>query len=114
MNNKTNIRHWESAHNDWLRTLDFYKEEIGILNNRLKEIAGKNTGKEVGMQVEHFQNAFILPCDYIEEQEHAIHLNLAEIAGKSPRSRDLYPIRCCYRPFRIAGTRLRRFNVSKV
>ena len=30
-NRRTNIRHWSVAHNDWLRALKFYKDEIDIL-----------------------------------------------------------------------------------
>jgi hypothetical protein len=84
MNNKANIRHWHSTHKDWLRALNFYKEEIGILNDRLTEIAGKNTGKETSRQVEHFQNQFILHRNNIEELEHAIHRNLSKIADEIP------------------------------
>ena len=78
--NTTNIRHWQSTHNDWLRALNFYKEEINILNDRLTEIAGKYTSKEVAVQVEHFQNQFILHRDNEEKMEHNIRLNLEQIA----------------------------------
>lgn len=78
--NTTNIRHWQSTHNDWLRALNFYKEEINILNDRLTEIAGKYTSKEVVVQVEHFQNQFILHRDNEEKLEHNIRLNLEQIA----------------------------------
>lgn len=82
MNKKVNIRHWQSAHNDWLRALDFYKEEITILSNRLTEIAGKNTAHEISAQVEHFQNQFILHLNNIDELKHAIKINLGQIAAE--------------------------------
>lgn len=78
--NTTNIRHWQSTHNDWLRALNFYKEEIKILNGRLTEIAGKYTSNEVAAQVEHFQNQFILHRNNEEKLEHDIRLNLEQIA----------------------------------
>ena len=78
--NTTNIRHWQSTHNDWLRALNFYKGEINILNDRLTEIAGKYTSNEVAVQVEHFQNQFILHRDNEERLEHDIRLNLEQIA----------------------------------
>lgn len=78
--NTTNIRHWQSTHNDWLRALNFYKEEIKILNGRLTEIAGKYTSNEVATQVEHFQNQFILHRNNEEKLEHDIRLNLEQIA----------------------------------
>lgn len=80
MNRKTNIRHWHNSHTDWLRALNFYKGELGILGNRLVEVAGKNTSQEVGAQVEHFQNAFVLHLNNIEELEHDIKASLARIA----------------------------------
>ena len=80
MNNRTNIRHWHSAHRDWLRALKFYNEEISILNDRLTEIAGKNSGHEVSAQVEHYQNSFILHRNNVEQLERDIHRNLEKIA----------------------------------
>jgi len=82
MNIRTNIRHWHSAHSDCLRTLKFYKEEIGILTERLAEIAQKNTAYEVTVQVEHFQNAFILHRNNIDELSHAIRQNITRVAGE--------------------------------
>lgn len=82
MNNKTNIRHWHSTHNDWLRALDFYQEEIGILNERLTEISGKNSSQEITTQAEHFQNAFIQHRNNIEKLEHEIRQSLHKIAGE--------------------------------
>jgi len=83
MNNKANIRHWHNTYNDWLRALDFYKDEIGILTERLTEMAGKNTGHEVAAQVEHFQNAFLLHRNNIDELKHAINSNLSAIANEA-------------------------------
>lgn len=82
MNKRKNIRHWHSLHNDWLRALKFYEEELAILNDRLTEIAGKNTSTEIGAQVEHYQNSFILHRNNINELEHAIHSNLEKVASE--------------------------------
>lgn len=80
MSNKKNIKHWKSSHNDWLRALTFYKGEIDILEQRLTDIAGRNTGKEVSIQIEHFQNQFFIHRNTIKELEHSIRLNLENIA----------------------------------
>lgn len=82
MNKRVNIRHWHSAHNDWLRALNFYKDEIAILSQRLTEIAGKNTSREAGAQIEHFQNQFIVCRNNIEELEHVVKLNLSRIGDE--------------------------------
>ncbi|XZF15713.1 hypothetical protein ACTHGU_06220 [Chitinophagaceae bacterium MMS25-I14] len=77
--NKTNIRHWQSTHNDWLRALDFYNDEINILKGRLNEIAAKNTGKNVMAQVEHFENQFTLHRENIDELQHNISADVAKV-----------------------------------
>lgn len=83
MSNRVNIRHWHSTYNDWLRALDFYKNEIAILTGRLTEIAGKNTGHDVAVQIEHFQNAFLLHCNNIDELKHSIHSGLEKVAQET-------------------------------
>jgi len=55
-----NIKHIHNLHTDALRNMDFYKQEIAILTNRLEEIAADNTGHEVAGKVEHFQNQFLI------------------------------------------------------
>jgi phage-related tail protein len=81
--NKTNIRHWHSSHNDWLRALDFYKDEIDILRERLNEVAGKNTAEDVKAQVEHFENQFTVQRANIEKLQGEISANVASIAKDS-------------------------------
>jgi hypothetical protein len=38
---KISIKHVSNEHSDWLRALDFYKEELNVLKTRLTEVAGK-------------------------------------------------------------------------
>lgn len=57
---KASINSLHHQETDWLRELEFYKQEISVLTNRLEEVAAKNTSKETLAQVEHFQNRFIL------------------------------------------------------
>ena len=59
-------------HQDWLSAIDFYKKEIQILQNRLTELASRNTGDEVMKEVEHFQNQFIVQRNNIDELRHDI------------------------------------------
>ena len=60
---------------EWLSKLDFYKNEIGILKERLTEIVGKNSSLEARAGVEHFQNQFIIQQNNIDEMRHSIHEN---------------------------------------
>lgn len=90
---RTNIRHWSVAHNDWLRALKFYKDEIDILNDRLVEIASKNTGQEISRQIEHFQNQFVLHRDNIDELKHSIATNLAQVAEEAKNQDSFVSVR---------------------
>lgn len=74
---KISITHMNNAHNDWLRALDFYKQEVSILKKRLTEIAQKNTDNGVQKEVEHYENQLTVQMDNIDRLDHDIHLNIA-------------------------------------
>ncbi|MBL7718748.1 MAG: hypothetical protein JNL72_07925 [Flavipsychrobacter sp.] len=78
---KVSITHIDNRHNQWLRSLQFYKNELQFLKGRLTEIGGKNTGDEVLRQVEHFENQFKVQADNIDRLSHDIRLNIQE-AGR--------------------------------
>ena len=40
----------------WLNELNFFKEEVGFFENRLMEVARKNTDRQMMVELEHFQN----------------------------------------------------------
>lgn len=62
--------HYE--HRLWLNELKFYKEELGILHERLGEIVSRNTNNELEAGVESFQNRFDLQREHISELKHRI------------------------------------------
>lgn len=66
-----------SEHSDWIRSIDFYKQEIEILKKRLSEVSIKYSKQEVRAEVEHFQNQFIVQRNNLDELRHAIgeHVN---------------------------------------
>lgn len=74
-----NIRHITDLHNDALRGLEFYTQELAILQKRLDEIAADNTNIEVLEKVDHFQNQFIIHQRYINDLQHDIRKNLKHI-----------------------------------
>lgn len=78
---KVSITHMSNKHNDWLRALDFYKQEINILKGRLTEIAGKNSATDVLKQVEHYENQCTIQSDNIDRLCHNINENVSE-AGR--------------------------------
>lgn len=64
---KTSIYTQHSEHATWLNVLSFYKDDIKIMQNRIEEIAAKNTSKEILAQVEHFQNQLIIQNNSIDD-----------------------------------------------
>ena len=82
---RVSITHMDNAHNDWLRALHFYKDELKILNGRLTEIARKNTGREVMAEVEHFENQFSIQAENINKLSHEIKANVT-IAAKEAKA----------------------------
>lgn len=74
------ISHVSNEHSDWLRAIDFYKEELTILENRLAEISQKYTREEVKSDVEHYQNQFIIQRANLEDlakdiRKHEVHMS---------------------------------------
>jgi hypothetical protein len=83
-------------HHQWLRSLEFYKEEFKILDERLQEIMQRNNGKETMALAEHFQNQFLIQRNNIDELKHNIHehenlvaMDVREHAGKMKNTRVL-------------------------
>jgi hypothetical protein len=76
---KASINYLHHQDQDWLRELEFYKEELTILTKRLEEPASKNSSKEILAQVEHFQNKFIVLREQVDILKHDIHVREAEI-----------------------------------
>ncbi|HXA01262.1 MAG TPA: hypothetical protein VNW99_04695 [Cytophagaceae bacterium] len=62
-------------HTIWMNQLTFYKEELKIFQTRLEEIASKNTGKDIRVSIEQFQNKFVIQKNEIDKLEHLIHIN---------------------------------------
>ncbi|WP_285057601.1 hypothetical protein [Pedobacter ginsengisoli] len=73
---KINIKHVQNLHNEALRGLQFYKEEMNILQGRLEEITKDNTHIEVMKNVEHFQNQLIIQRNNMDELRHTINEHL--------------------------------------
>ena len=88
--NKISVTHISNEHSDWLRNLDFYKQEIGILKGRLTEIAGKNTHADVLKQVEHFENQFTVQTDNTERLMHDIKHNIKVVAKEAEAAKAGY------------------------
>ena len=79
------------AYREWLNRLAFYKDELKIMQNRIAEIAERNTKTDVLAQVEHFQNMLIIQKNQIDRLRHDIDKQeeeLASLALKNPVASD--------------------------
>lgn len=65
--NYTNVSHCGNDHSKWIKSIEFYEDDLGSLENRLLEIVEKNNGYDVMAGVEHFQNQFIIQRKNIHE-----------------------------------------------
>ena len=84
--NKINIEHFKNLNSDCLRGIEFYKQELGILNTRLEEIAKGNTSREAAEGIEHFQNQFIIHRNQLDELRHSLNANEHEISRQLQKS----------------------------
>ncbi|HEU4789345.1 MAG TPA: hypothetical protein VFS71_06650 [Flavobacterium sp.] len=69
--NKT-IYELHEEHKTWLNKLLFYKDELKIMDNRILEVAKKNTSKEVQSLADHFNNQLIIQKEQIDILTHDI------------------------------------------
>jgi uncharacterized membrane protein YgaE (UPF0421/DUF939 family) len=75
MTHKAFIYDQHLENQDWLKRLDFYKEDLSILRERLDEVTSKNNHVNFLKSVEHFQNQFIIQRNHIDELAHQIKVN---------------------------------------
>lgn len=79
------------ANSEWLNSLAFYKDELKIMQNRIAEIAERNTKPEILNKVEHFQNMLIIQKNQIDRFRHDIDKQEEELASltlKNPVASD--------------------------
>jgi len=69
----SHISHVSAEHSSWLRGIEFYNDEIRIMKHRLEEVSVKNTGLEVKIDVEHYQNQFMLQETNLNHLKHDIN-----------------------------------------
>lgn len=86
MSEKTFIYDQHRENQDWLKRLDFYKEEIHILRERLEELTSKNTDAQFLQAVEHFQNQFHIQRNHIDELSHDIRVNEGKLVHEIARN----------------------------
>jgi|688.fasta_scaffold339328_3 hypothetical protein len=72
---------------EWKNKLDFYRDDLSVMEKRISEVASKNTSKDVQAFVEHFQNQVILQkeqLDLMEKEVRKFSHSLDEEVTKNP------------------------------
>lgn len=75
MKKKTYMTDLHFDHKVWENQLDFQKGELNFFKERLEEVSSKWTDQDVLKQVEHFQNAFRIHSNKIDELQHEINVH---------------------------------------
>jgi hypothetical protein len=75
----SHVSHIGVEHSDWLRGIAFYLDEIKILEHRLSELSQFMENGDSKIQVEHFQNVFIVHRTNLETLEKDIQTNIDHI-----------------------------------
>ena len=83
---KIYIQHEENK--QWISNLLFYADELMLMRNSLKEVASKNTSKDVLAQIEHFQNQLIIQSDQIDQLKHEINMD-NDVINKEVKSNEV-------------------------
>ncbi|ALM09244.1 hypothetical protein SB49_09420 [Sediminicola sp. YIK13] len=91
MDKKTEVLFNEDLHfehKQWRSELAFWEDELKSFNNRLNELINRWTNKEVILQLEHYQNEFILHGKVIDQLQEAIEKHEIRIAGQTQVGQD--------------------------
>lgn len=75
MNNKVYMSDLHFEHKVWTSQLKFQKEELGFFTKRLEEVVTRWTDKDVLKNVEHFQNAFLVQSNQIDQLLHDVKMH---------------------------------------
>jgi seryl-tRNA synthetase len=78
-----NISHIGNKHNEWISGLDFYKDDIHIMEQRLSDLAGHKLDMDAKRNMEHFQNQFIVQRNNIDELKHKINEHLKHLGKEA-------------------------------
>ena len=68
----TDVAQYSRECNAWRETLRSFRDEFSQFRNRLQEIAGRQTQRDVLLEVEHLHNQFHIQLINIHDLKHAI------------------------------------------
>ena len=76
-------------HNQWRSELALWEDEMRSFKNRLEELVKRWTKKDVLIQLEHYQNQFILQAEVIDTLQHDINVHETDMAYHAQRGEDV-------------------------
>ena len=68
-------------HHIWENELNFYKNELGIFEERLVDMLERMPSRDLLRELEQFQNQFIRQKEVVDELNHKIHLYDDQLRG---------------------------------
>jgi hypothetical protein len=71
----TDIAQLSKECNAWRETLRSYRDEFGQLKNRLQDLAGNQTNRDILLEIEHLDNQFHIQLINIHDLKQAIKLH---------------------------------------
>jgi len=75
-------------HTIWIKGLEFYRDELDLMQKRLQEVSAKNNVEESRKGVEHFQNQFMIQQKNISDLKHAVRNFRNELGAASIKKAD--------------------------
>lgn len=79
METTTSAASIEKEHFTWLKHLEFYKAQLGVMEKELQLFAKESSSKKVAPKVEQFQNQFIRQREVIDVLRHNVKQHENEI-----------------------------------
>ncbi|MCB9251009.1 MAG: hypothetical protein H6605_00945 [Flavobacteriales bacterium] len=59
-------------HQEWLKKLSFYKDDLKVMQNRVEEVAKNYTSQDFQAMVDHYLNQFLIQGERINSLKHEI------------------------------------------
>ncbi len=69
----------ETEHIKWLKTLDFYKQHLGVMESEISEFAATKPPRALTPRIEQFQNQFIRQREVLDTLRHDVKAHENEI-----------------------------------
>ena len=80
MEKKKNLFQLHDEHVAWMKHVDFLRDEMEILQNRLGEVVSQNTSQDIRANVESYQNKIIVQKEQFDIFYHDVKVHEQELA----------------------------------